>query len=113
MAETRSKKVSRTGKTYTLVLMTPSEFDDFLLTKRHISQVIERFNGYEVLGFTIVSRRAVIVMKDGLVWGVVPYAWVVYLPVDSQGRYDEETFQHEVFYHVDHDIHHPVVPNVR
>lgn len=68
-AEVRSKRVSPTGKEYTLVLMAPMEFDNFLLTKRHLSQDILRAKfGEQIVGFTLVSRRRCSLLDNPSKW---------------------------------------------
>lgn len=119
-AETRQQHISPKGKKFTLILMTQSEFDDFLLKKFGYNNISTRTTGGKVvLGITSTHRKRIALWDDPKKWWNnvgkteremerLPFAWFVRLPVDACGNYEEETYAHEVFYHVDNDIRHPV-----
>ncbi len=118
-AEQKFQQVSPGGKKYTLVLMSQTEFDAFILKASRGKQdnAFLRRHGWggEVLGITLTHKKRVALWDDPSFWynnfgtgKTRGYAWEVYLPVDSRGRYDRESLRHEIQYHVDGDERHPL-----
>ena len=104
------------GNKYTLVFMGEFEFDAFILLKcNHNNAISRKKGGKVVLGITVVTRKRASLFDDPKAWWrglgnseTIPVKWVVYIPVDTADRFRMDTLVHEIFYHVDNDVRHPI-----
>ena len=102
-AEDRQNRVSASGKIFTLILMNQTEFDDFILARVKYDNRYNRSISGDILdGLTLIYT------KKNFIGRQKPFAWDVYLPVNEGGEYDQGTYNHEVYYHIDNNIHHPI-----
>ena len=115
-AESRYQRFSPKGREYTLVFMSESEFDAFILQKcNHNNAYSKIYGGKVILGVTVTLRKRTSIYDDPKIWWeglgnskTIPYKWVVYIPVDGNNQYQSSTLEHEIYHHVDNDIRHPI-----